>query len=64
MLNKVRKTSWRKTQLWGLYKTQDGSGLDQAKKLYVLLDTIFVTKVAQRERIVVFSHYVFRSVGG
>ena len=25
MLNKVRKTSWRKTQLWGLYKTQGGS---------------------------------------
>ncbi len=25
MLNSVRKMSWQKTQLWGLYKTQDCS---------------------------------------
>ena len=37
MLNSVRHKSWQKTQLWGLYKTQDGSegfgrcGLDSSK---------------------------------
>jgi hypothetical protein len=28
MLTTVRQKPWQKTQLWGLYKTQDGSNLE------------------------------------
>ena len=38
MLNTVRQKPWQKTQLWGLYKTQDGSLSDRIE-IEKLLDS-------------------------
>jgi hypothetical protein len=35
MLNTVRQKHWRKTQLWGLHKTQGGSKLLQSQVLFL-----------------------------
>ena len=42
MLNSVRQMSWQKTQPWGLYKTQDGSGTShqQSSKKPSMLNSV------------------------
>jgi hypothetical protein len=37
MLKTVRQQPWQKTQLWGLYKTQDGSGSVVASPVRTML---------------------------